>query len=480
MPRREVKPVHSEVTNGKRPGDAFVLRTNWADVLEPHGWTRVLASDDVTYWRRPGKTHGVSASTNHQGSDLLWVFTTSTEFDADKSYNKFAAYAVLNHGRDFRAAAAALAAEGYGQPAQKSVRQVRSGSQPPEPAAELKWRYLKDVQPERVDWLWRLRLARGTLTLWIGDGGLGKSRASNDLTARLTTGAPWPDGECTAIGNVIILSAEDAASFTIRPAIETAGGDLSRVAILDAIVEANGRERLLQLATDLPKLEALIDEVKPELVIIDPLSAYFGTVLDSYRDTDVRAVLAPLVKLAETRQIAVLGIMHVGKSTDRQARHRVLGSVAFTNAARLVFAIGPDPEDPERRLLVPVKSNLCREAPTLAFRLEDADGVALVVWETEPVENVTADSVLAGKPSISDEDHQDAMGVIQTLLEDEEWPLDAKVAIEAGRAHGIHERTLRRAARKLGIEVRKVGFQSGWRWYKPKPRGIGRGDDTVH
>ena len=270
---------------------------------------------------------------------------------------------------------------------------------------------------------------------------------------------------------MIILSAEDAASFTIRPAIETAGGDLSRVVVLDAVVEASGRERLLQLATDLPKLEKLIDEVKPELVIINPLSAYFGTVLDSYRDTDVRAVLAPLVKLAETRQVGILGIMHVGKSTDRQARHRVLGSVAFTNAARLVFAIGPDPEDPERRLLLPVKANLCREAPTLAFRLEDAHGVAMVVWESGPVENVTADSVLAGKRSSGDEDQEDAESVIGMLLDTEEWPLDAKVALETGRALGIHERTMRRAARKLGIDVRKSGFRGGWRWHRPKAAG---------
>lgn len=469
MPKVEAKPTRVESpTPGKRPGDDFNRRTDWPEILEPHGWTPVFTRDDATYWRRPGKAHGVSASTNRQGSGLLWVFTSSTQFEAERSYSRFAAYTVLAHGGDYGAAAATLAAQGYGVPVQKTGRPARAGGLAPDVAADLKWRYLKDVQRERVDWLWRSRLARGTLTLWIGDGGLGKSRASNDLAARITTGALWPDGDAAPLGNVIILSAEDAASFTIRPAVETAGGDLSRVAILDAVVEANGRERLLQLATDLPKLEGLIDEVKPQLVIIDPLSAYFGTALDSYRDTDVRSVLAPLVKLAETRQIAVLGIMHVGKSTDRQARHRVLGSVAFTNAARLVFAVGPDPEDPDRRFLVPVKTNLCREAPTLAFQLEDADGVAVVAWEPVPVENVTADAVLAGKPAISDEDQQDAVSVIRSLLDDEDWPLDAKAAIEAGRAHGIHERTMRRTARKLGIDVRKFGFRGGWRWHRPK------------
>jgi hypothetical protein len=51
------------------------------------------------------RTQGVSATTNHQGSDLLYVFSTSTVFEAGKAYSKFAAYAIPEHGSDFSAAA---------------------------------------------------------------------------------------------------------------------------------------------------------------------------------------------------------------------------------------------------------------------------------------------------------------------------------------------------------------------------------------
>lgn len=98
-----------------RPGDAFATSTDWAEILEPHGWTRVFAKGDTTYWRRPGKTHGVSASTNHAGSDLLYVFSTSTVLDAERGYGKFAAVAMLEHAGDFKAAARALHDEGYGE-----------------------------------------------------------------------------------------------------------------------------------------------------------------------------------------------------------------------------------------------------------------------------------------------------------------------------------------------------------------------------
>jgi len=60
---------------------------------------------------------GISATTNWAGADLLYVFTSSTTFNADESYDRFAAYAVLNHGGDYRAAARELAHKGYGKAA---------------------------------------------------------------------------------------------------------------------------------------------------------------------------------------------------------------------------------------------------------------------------------------------------------------------------------------------------------------------------
>jgi hypothetical protein len=95
--------------------DDFNLRAMWDDVLDPHGWAVVGHSGDVTHWRRPGKYEGVSATTNHADLDLLHVFSSSTDFEADRSYSKYAAYAILNHGGDFSATAKELARLGYGR-----------------------------------------------------------------------------------------------------------------------------------------------------------------------------------------------------------------------------------------------------------------------------------------------------------------------------------------------------------------------------
>jgi hypothetical protein len=71
---------------------------------------------------------GVSATTNHAASDLLYVFSTSTNFEAGRGYGKFSAYAVLNHEGDFAAAARALAEEGYGDAQQASGVPTKAGS----------------------------------------------------------------------------------------------------------------------------------------------------------------------------------------------------------------------------------------------------------------------------------------------------------------------------------------------------------------
>ncbi len=118
LPRREDAPPPTcrVPADGGRPGDEFAARTTWDEILVPHGWRPLFtARAGVRFWRRPGKAEGWSATTNYAGSDLLYVFSSSTPFEPERGYNKFSAYAVLDHGGDFAAAARTLATRGYGE-----------------------------------------------------------------------------------------------------------------------------------------------------------------------------------------------------------------------------------------------------------------------------------------------------------------------------------------------------------------------------
>ena len=108
--------VNTHFSTGLRPGDDFNLRANWSDILGPHGWKFQFERDTQSYWCRPGKLLGVSATTNYKESDLLYIFSSNADpFEPETAYSKFAAYAFLNHGGDFQAAARELKGNGFGQ-----------------------------------------------------------------------------------------------------------------------------------------------------------------------------------------------------------------------------------------------------------------------------------------------------------------------------------------------------------------------------
>ena len=115
MPPEQHQERRAEERTG-RPGDDFNARADWEDILAPHGWQRVYSRGTTTFWRRPGKKDGISATTNHAGSDLFYVFSSSSEFEADRGYSRFSAYTILNHRGNHADAAKRLAADGYGAP----------------------------------------------------------------------------------------------------------------------------------------------------------------------------------------------------------------------------------------------------------------------------------------------------------------------------------------------------------------------------
>ncbi len=108
------------------PLDDFEARTDWAEILEPHGWALVRSDSSGTrYWRRPGKDamgyggdrgHLHSASTGKAADrDRMYVWSTSTDLDANVPMTKGYVYAVLNHGGDLHGAAQDLKRMGFGR-----------------------------------------------------------------------------------------------------------------------------------------------------------------------------------------------------------------------------------------------------------------------------------------------------------------------------------------------------------------------------
>ncbi len=328
---------------------------------------------------------------------------------------------------------------------------------------------LSDVVAEQVEWVWPGRVPIGKLSMFSGDPGLGKSYVAIDMAARVTTGREWPDipGVSNPVGSVVLVSCEDGLADTIKPRLEAAGGDPSKVISLDGVdtIGSDGKtiSRPFNLSDDLAMLEqVLIDNPDTRLVIIDPVGAYGGKI-NTHVDSEVRAMLAPLGELAERYRVAVVMVAHLSKGKNQNPLYKSMGSIAYVAASRAVWMFFKDQGDPLRRLILLGKLNISKEPMGLAYCITDKG----VVWESGPVEMTAAEYVAQEdekperrKPP-TEEDR--AIELLRQSLED--GPIESAVVIADGKERGISKDAIKRARERIGVESKKVG--NVWKLHSP-------------
>ncbi len=91
--------------------------------------------------------------------------------------------------------------------------------------------------------------------------------------------------------------------------------------------------------------------------------------------------------LAEKLGAAVVLVSHATKGATGNAKHRVLGSIAYVGACRANHFFVADPHDPTGRrvLMLDNGGNVSAPAGTLAYVIEDGGEGARVKWSDEPV-----------------------------------------------------------------------------------------------
>jgi hypothetical protein len=344
-----------------------------------------------------------------------------------------------------------------------------------DPETELTVVTLADVTPERVTWLWPQYLPVGKLVIHDGDPSTGKSTLSLDLAARVSTGKPWPDGTDNAeAGHVLLLSAEDGAADTIRPRLDAAGADVSRVHLLTGVPVKDDDGNIVEvppsLPRDVPHLRKLVERLGVRLVVVDVLMAYLSSGTDSYRDQDVRGALAPLARMAEETGCCVLLIRHLSKTGGTHALYRGGGSIGIVGAARAAYLVGRDPDDDGRRVMACTKSNLAAEPPTLAYRLVDSSehGCARVEWESGPVKLTAADLLRLADP----DERTEARAIDAWLVEAlRNGPQPSRQVMADAEAQGWSKTSTMNARKRLGVVPHKDGMAGGWTLSLPEESG---------
>jgi hypothetical protein len=313
---------------------------------------------------------------------------------------------------------------------------------------------------EGVRWLWEPYLARGKLALLDGDPGVGKSLLTIDLAARLSRGAPLPNG--TPSGRPLttfFLSAEDGPDV-IRLRAEAAGADLER---LVAVVDPQGVP--LRFPADCLRLLDVVKERQPDLIVIDPITTFLSAGGNVNSDNCVRHVLSLLAMLAGYCDCAMLMVRHLRKAATPKAVLRGLGSIGFMASVRTGLLASKHPSDSSLGVLAMAKSNIAGNVPSLGYRVK-SDSANRPVIEWAGVVELSADA-LGQAPEVPLRARDRAASWLSAQLAN--GPRKSVDILAAAAEANIPEATLNRAKAELGVCSQVVARKDAreWYWYDP-------------
>ena len=313
-----------------------------------------------------------------------------------------------------------------------------------------------------VEWLWPGMIPLRKVTLLVGDPEQGKTFFALDLAARLSRGlAIPPDAPSYEPAGVMILSADDELDDTLIPRLQEAGADLGHIYSLtnDGPKHCGLARPQISLAQDVAALDAAMRRVgNCRLIIVDPVTAFLDG-MSANNHIAVRRLFSRLQSVARRHEAAVLLISHNRKDGGASACHRVIGSLAFTAAARVVFALVEDPAIAERRLLLPMKMNLLREAAGRAFWIIDGQ----LEWELEPVllrpdelRKLTASGL-----ATADRVERVAQKLLEYLAD---GPRASREVHAMAREQRVPRGVLFEAKDRAGVRARYDGGEREWVW----------------
>jgi hypothetical protein len=329
---------------------------------------------------------------------------------------------------------------------------------------------VSDVAERGTTWLWPGFFPWGEMSIVEGDPDVGKTLAILSVIAAVSSGTPLPGRHRPRRPETaLFLTSEDSIAKTVRPRLEAAGANLDRV----LTQKPDASELLLPGAVKI--IEAIVRGSGARVVVLDPLNAYLdANEINVNREQDVRQALKPLRDLAERRNLAIIGLRHLSKNTDKPSLYRGGGSIGLAAIARSVVLVAKHPDDRDLRVLVSQKCNVAAEEMKRpqGFRIRpDERGRPHVEWQKETVE-IDADELLAPKRPGPKADGQEAAArYIRDHLADGKKP--RAIIVDDGVKTGLSEKTIDRAAHRVVKVVSTPNEQDPKKrdWSLPPERG---------
>lgn len=315
----------------------------------------------------------------------------------------------------------------------------------------------------------------GTLTLFAGKGGEGKTALILDYVARVSTGK-LPGDYFGRPRMVLIVSHEDDLETQLVPKLQAAGARLEnirQVSIGVKLEDGIKSKNAPSLLKDLAVIRQAIEETDAALIIFDPLITSIGG--DGNKLLDVRRALDPLLGLLQETQIACIGVAHLNKGSGNNAGDRMGGSAGFRDICRSLLLFATDQDSGDRICTQDKSSYAANGTGSFKFRLvskdvptDDGRSTSVAVVEHLGSSTMSVSECWAQEREQHTTGRPSAQTWLQDYLEGVGGSALQKEIVAAGGPEGYGVRVLQVARERLGLKITGGGPGNPSRWSLPE------------
>ena len=332
-------------------------------------------------------------------------------------------------------------------------------------------RQLEDIERQEVSWLLPQLIPVRETTILASDGGSGKGFITAEILAGLTRGTmptflqsdiPFENPAST----VLYLTTEDPANEILRPRMEDAGADMSKIRFID---RANEILQSISFSDENGILSVLLEELRPDLVVFDPFQAFVPERVRMSERNQIRQCLNHLTVLSGLYGTTFLILCHTNKRDTLEARKCLADSADIWDHARSVIFVG-NTKELDVKYFTQEKTNYGRQAKeSILYTIEDPGVVKFFQkskkhfrdFELEKQKDIRR----SGEPGAK----EDAMQfIVQTLEASKNHTMLVSELTGHCAAMSISEGTMKRAKTELSkqgkIKVFQSGFGDGKEW----------------
>lgn len=291
--------------------------------------------------------------------------------------------------------------------------------------------------------------------------GSGKTYVGCKLAASVSKGIDF--AKCKNLlperRKVIYFSSEDGYEDTIGLRLMECHADMDNVLSVefddsDSLDFSDGR------------LETLIKQEEPALIIFDTLQNFIGNV-NMNAANETTAKMRALVRLADQYKCCIVLIAHFNKNELGSAITRTIGSTDIVGKCRSYLCVGSVPDEDNTKFLSHEKCNVAQLGDTILFSITpDRGGITFTGTSTLKADDYAVSKRVKGKPSPELDTVKDF--IVRNMPDGKR---ESKEMETLCSANNFSMTTVKRAKKMLGIRSVKEGkafADATWYWQAPQ------------